>query len=77
MNHSPYPSLGAKAPFGIPRAAVSGVIHAGVHPASRLVERELGMPKSALVFALQLNVGAAAAAGTILALFAWGGGAGL
>jgi hypothetical protein len=77
MNHSPYPSLGAKAPLGIPRTGVSGVIHAGVHPASRLVERELGMPKPALMFALQLSVGAAAAAGTILALFAWVGGAGL
>jgi hypothetical protein len=77
MNHSPYPSLGAKAPLGIPHAGVSGVIQAGVHPGSRLVERELGMPKPALMFALQLSVGAAAAAGTILALFAWGGGAGL
>jgi hypothetical protein len=77
MNHSLSPSFGANAPLKIPRVGFSGVIHPSVRPASRLVERELGMPKPALMFALQLSVGAAAAAGTILALFAWGGGAGL
>jgi hypothetical protein len=77
MNHSPFPSFGANAPIEIRRAGISGVIQPSVHPASRLVERELGMPKPALIFALQLGIGAATAAGTILALFAWGGGAGL
>ncbi len=73
MDHSLSPSFGANAPFEISRAGVSGVIHPSARPASRLVELELSTPKPVLTFALQLSVGAAMAAGTILALFAWSG----
>jgi len=52
-------------PFGLSLASVQRVRH--------LWEREWTVAKPVLMFALQVTVGAAAAAGAILALFAWSG----
>jgi hypothetical protein len=71
MNHSLHPSFGAKIP--IPSETFGGVIRPRVRRAARLVEREISATNPVLIFALQLSVGAAAAVGTILALFAWSG----
>jgi hypothetical protein len=74
MNHSLYPSFGAK--ITIPSETFGGVIRPRVRRASRLVEHEISATNPVLIFALQLSVGAAAAAaavGTMLALFAWSG----
>jgi hypothetical protein len=73
MNHSVTPSIAANAPFGNPLARANGVIHPRVRRASSRVEPGLILPNPVLDFALHLSVGAAVAAGTILALFAWGG----
>jgi hypothetical protein len=71
MNHSLYPSFGAK--IAIPSETFGGVIRPRVRRASRLVERETSATNPVLMSVLQLSVGAVAAAGTILALFAWSG----
>ena len=72
MNHSPCRSFGAE--FAGPSQTFGGVVRPRVRRASRLAERETSATNPALMFALQLSVGAAAAAaGTILALFAWSG----
>jgi len=65
-------SFGADVPFGLPAATAGEVIHPRVRKASRLVEREWSAVPE-VMFALQMGVGAAVAAGTILALFAWSG----
>ena len=71
MNDSICPSFGAE--IAVPSKTFGGVIRPRVRRASRLVERETSTTNPVLMFALQLSVGAAAAAGTILALFAWSG----
>ena len=71
MNHSLCPSFGAK--IGSPSETFGGVVRPRVRRASRLAERETSATNPVLMFALQLSVGVAAAAGTILALFAWSG----
>jgi hypothetical protein len=71
MNHSLYPSFGAE--IAALSKTFGGVIRPRVRRASRLVERETSATKPVLEFALQLSVGAVAAGGIILALFAWSG----
>ena len=71
MNDSLCPSFGAE--IAVPAETFGGVIRPRVRRASRLVEREISATNPVLMFALQLSVGAVAAAGTILALFAWSG----
>ena len=73
MNHSIPHSIVAHTPLGIPLARASGIIHPRVRRASSLVDPGLILPHPALNFALHLSIGAAVAAGTILALFAWSG----
>jgi hypothetical protein len=77
MDHSLSRSFGGNAPSGFPSATFGEVVHPHVQRASRLVERELSAAKPAvkplLTFALQLTVGATAAIGTIMAIFAWSG----
>lgn len=68
MDRSLTPSFGANAPFGIPLARVGEVIHPKC-PELLRVESEL----SGWRRALQMSVGVAAAAGTIVALFARSG----
>jgi hypothetical protein len=71
------PASGADVSFSLPTASVGEIIDPRIRRASRLVEREWSEAKPAvkplLMFALQFSVGATAAAGTVLALFAWGG----
>ena len=71
MNDSICPSFGAE--IAVPSKTFGGVIRPRVRRASRLVKRETSATNPALMFWLQLSVGAVAAAGTILALFAWSG----
>ena len=71
MNHSLCPSFGAE--IAVPSKTFGGVIRPRVRRASRLVENEIGAMNPLLMVALQLSVGAVAAAGIILALFAWSG----
>jgi len=73
MAHLLPTAFGADVPFGLPTASVGEVIPPHVRRASRLVEREWSEVKPLLMFALQLTIAATAAAGTILALFAWSG----
>ena len=55
------------------RLSVSLIHPAAIPGVSRLSSTSVSEGKRVLMFTLQLTVGAAAAAGTILALFAWTG----
>ena len=65
-------AFGADVPFGLPAALVGAVIDPRDRRDARSVEREWSVAP-VVMFALQMSVGAAVAAGTILALFAWSG----
>jgi hypothetical protein len=72
MLRSPFSQVSVN-PHRRPGSLISGLYSASVQRPFQLLEREWSTVKPAAEFALQLTVGLAAAAGTILALFAWNG----
>src|SRR6202140_87116 len=72
MSPSPPPQVSVNA-HRQPGSLISGLCSANVQRSFKLLERKWSTVKPAAEFALRLTVGVAAAAGTILALFAWTG----